>query len=530
MKTKNQFALLTFIFSMFSSFSFAFEFEVDGIKYDVIPKGKVASVISAKNCTGDLVIPEYIKYDGIDCVVNKIEDEAFLGCKLTSIVVPKSVTYIGSDAFSYSYSLTTVELPDDITDINYQTFYNCSSLKTVKLPSQLTRIASFAFSGCRALSSISIPDKVNYIGEQAFSSCESLFSVTIPESVNTIGKSAFSLCSSLQSVAMPNSIERIEESTFSGCSSLLSVEIPNSVKFIGGGVFYGCTSLESAIISNQITGIGTRAFSKCTSLSSIEIPGSVSEIGDYAFSECSLLATVKIPASVTSIGKCAFSECENLTDFYCHPVEIPYTGTLVFTSSHIEYANLYVPSASLEKYKNKYPWNEFGSITGLEGEMPDLPQCASPIICFNEGNITFISETDGAEFVYSITDEDVATDVISKGLVELNASINISVYAVAEGYLQSDPSFATLHWIEKESVPVSIEDIQLNRRPILVSASNGSITISGLNAEEIVEFYTIDGKLIDQVKAHGNQACFNIQIEGVIIIRIGKQNFKVSLR
>lgn len=68
----------------------------------------------------------------------------------------------------------------------------------VVIPDSVTSIGSFAFSGCRSLTSITIPNSVTSIGYSAFAWCESLKSITIPESVTSIGGGAFFGCHSLK--------------------------------------------------------------------------------------------------------------------------------------------------------------------------------------------------------------------------------------------------------------------------------------------------------------------------------------------
>ena len=51
----------------------------------------------------------------------------------------------------------------------------------------------------------------------------------------------------------------------------------------------------------------------------------------------------------------------------------------------------------------------------------------------------FASETAGAEYHYTITDADMASDAYSKdGKVTLSVAYKISVYATADGYSASD--------------------------------------------------------------------------------------------
>ena len=97
---KNSFAtlLLTLLLSMMSTNTFAYDFEVDGIYYNLI-KGKAAEVTykddNYKSYSGDVIIPEKVTYDEVEYPVESIGNSAFLGCSgLTSITISNSVTSI----------------------------------------------------------------------------------------------------------------------------------------------------------------------------------------------------------------------------------------------------------------------------------------------------------------------------------------------------------------------------------------------------------------------------------------------------
>jgi hypothetical protein len=64
----------------------------------------------------------------------------------------------------------------------------------VVIPNSVTSIGSSAFMGCDSLSSVVIPNSVTSIGSGLFYGCDSLSSVVIPNSVTSIGKSAFYDC------------------------------------------------------------------------------------------------------------------------------------------------------------------------------------------------------------------------------------------------------------------------------------------------------------------------------------------------
>ena len=206
----------------------------------------------------------------------------------------------------------------------------------VTIPSTLggksvTSIGSSAFSGCSGLTSVTIPNGVTSIGSYAFCDCSGLTSVTIPDSVTSIGYKAFhytplyngqpdglvvfgkivywmkGTCPA--SVTIPDSVTGIGSSAFDGRESLKSVTIPNSVTSIGNSAFKGCRGLASVTIGNGVTSIGDRAFYNCSGLTSMTIPNSVASIGDEAFYNCTSLQLLTIPDSVTSYGVNCFEGC-----------------------------------------------------------------------------------------------------------------------------------------------------------------------------------------------------------------------------
>ena len=120
--------------------------------------------------------------------------------KLTSIIIPDSVTSIDSEAFESCTSLTSITIPNSVTSIGAYAFYNCSSLTSITIPNSVTSIGIWAFRNCSSLTSITIPNSVTSIGQSTFYNCSSLTSITIPNSVTSIDWSAFNTCTSLTSI------------------------------------------------------------------------------------------------------------------------------------------------------------------------------------------------------------------------------------------------------------------------------------------------------------------------------------------
>ena len=287
--------------------------------------------------------PSFVYEDNILFNKDKSRIISFRNQKLTSYVIPASVTRIEEFAFSRCESLTEVVIPNSVTNIGKRAFANCCSLTEVVIPNSVTNIGKGAFHKCESLTDVVIPNSVTSIGDRTFFGCSSLTEVVIPNSVTSIGKGTFANCSSLTEVVIPNSVTSIGGFAFMKCKSLAEVVIPNSVVCINSNSFIGwngkleCLSpsfvyednilfnkdksriisfrnqkLTSYVIPASVTRIGEFAFSRCESLTEIVISDSVTSIGDHAFSRCHSLTEVVIPDSVISIGDGAFGSCESL--------------------------------------------------------------------------------------------------------------------------------------------------------------------------------------------------------------------------
>ena len=289
--------LLTVLMSMTGAKAFAYDIFAkndDGVTiYYVWTNNKTELAVSydgyyrnSRSYSGNVVIPEFVKYGDETYKVTSINESAFYGCGgLTSVTIPNSVKYIG-----------------------YQSFYDCGGLTTVNFPNSLIGIGENAFMGTAWYNNQ--PNGLIYAGKLAYiykGEMPANTHITLGNGTLAINYNAFSGCSGLTSVTIPNSVTSIGVSAFSGCNGLTSVTIPNSVKSIGNYAFLGCSSLTSATIPNSVTSIGDYAFNNCSGLTSVTIPNSVTSIGIYAFYGCSGLTTIvseiKSPFEIGAIGE-----------------------------------------------------------------------------------------------------------------------------------------------------------------------------------------------------------------------------------
>ena len=108
--------------------------------------------------------------------VTVIGEKAFMGSKITSVVIPPSVAEIkglvlgvssehgfnGHGAFADCVDLREVMFSEGLTRISLHSFKNCLSLNSVSLPASLTEIYQGAFNGCSALESVTFHSAVKF--------------------------------------------------------------------------------------------------------------------------------------------------------------------------------------------------------------------------------------------------------------------------------------------------------------------------------------------------------------------------------
>lgn len=319
----------------------------------IIPKSVTnieGSIFSSCNNLSSIVIAEgnstYDSRDNCNAIIKTRINQLISGCSTT--IIPKSITSIGSSAFSYCDSLITIFIPEDVTSIKDNAFRGCSNLTTINISenSKLTDIASEAFFKCCSLTSITIPEGVTNIGIGAFNECTSLTSVIIPKSVKSIGQYAFSDC-----------IGEI----------YVNCNIPSSTNS-SKGTFYNC-NISKVVIGDEVTSIGS-----------------------YAFYKCKNLTTIVLPENLSNISSLAFAGCEQLTDVYCYAENVPIAVANTFSESNIEYATLHVPVSALKSYKNIAPWNSFGKLEAMSIAVTSITLSASSAT-LTEGDTLAITAT-----------------------------------------------------------------------------------------------------------------------------------------
>lgn len=248
------FLLFTFT-SCADNGNFEVENQSDGTVYVTAIKNKESKVtipaeIGGKTVSGigtdafradktvtEVVLPDSVKYIGVSAFqeasnltkinlgkVKTIKKNAFRQTKLLSADI-SSVTKLEEYAFASS-RLTSIVIPNTLTKIEKSTFSSCTALFSVQLPESVKKIGENAFNGCNALAQIDL-SKVEYFETRSFMSCSSLYFIELTNA-KEIKDEAFQSCSSLYSVTIGENCHQIYCHAFKGCASLSSVSLASA--------------------------------------------------------------------------------------------------------------------------------------------------------------------------------------------------------------------------------------------------------------------------------------------------------------
>lgn len=237
----------------------------------------------------DVVLPNSVTTVGIG---------AFRNCKmLQTITVGSGLKEIPSQMCAEcSYE----ENPVGEGQMSQTKLTEYGGLTDVILPNSVTSIGTGAFSSCMALKGIKAPEGNRYdalpeglitIDDDAFSNCKSMTALIFPANLKKIGARAFMDAAQMQNTGevgltkqyaglstlnftLSNQLEEIGDAAFAR-TNIRNILLPVSLKSIPAAAFEGCYNLESVAFHEgevQVKEVGGNAFRDCYSLSSVSLP------------------------------------------------------------------------------------------------------------------------------------------------------------------------------------------------------------------------------------------------------------------
>lgn len=341
------------------------------------------------------------------------------------------------------------------------------NIKKLELSGSMTSIGKSAFNECTSLFFVTIPNSVTRIEQSAFYMCENLNTVTIGNSVKSIGTLAFAGCTNLQTVTIGQSVESIEDQAFKCCDNVKKLIYADGCSTT---IPVGFTSVEEVVLPNTVTSIEQGAFKDYKGLTSIIIPNSVTDIGRSAFYGCTGLTTISIPNSVISIRQSAFSGCTELSSLIIGN-SLKILGSWAFS------------------------------------------RCTKLSKC-----IIFTEDAPDATTAFDNTNCD-----------------NGTLYVPAESILNYQSSLN--HWTAwgtikplEEGMIDGFASVVKNSHDVRIASKGGIVHISGLEDSEKVMMYSLDGKFLGSDSVYSGTVTFNAQPGEVVVLKIGSESYKVTVR
>lgn len=219
-------------------------------------------ILSANSNAKELVIP-----DGIRLMAEK----AFRGEQpFTSVVMPRSLKYVGKEAFGICTNVDTIVSSIGTEDgfvglfmlskikrlkflegaKRFDKYGNYPNLEVLELPNGITSLKTYSFAGATNLTSITVPP---FIAESYDSrgvdmrrmqdmfpySYSSLTNIVIGEGASYIGRSAFYGCSRVRTLTIPSTVRYIESETGLGGLQRVTFAKPSMLHTIGKGALSG---------------------------------------------------------------------------------------------------------------------------------------------------------------------------------------------------------------------------------------------------------------------------------------------------
>lgn len=191
-RLKNQKWLAFFMLCIIANFvspskCLAYDFIYDGIAYNITSSSAMTVEVTWKskfttsygcNYSGEVIIPEFVEYNGEQYTVSGIGDYAFgteivttssgekYAYSLQSISLPNSIKSVGKRAFYHCWGINQIILPAAIESIEDESFYDCKNLIAVFLLSNTppsSKYGAFGPNGSRGRCELIVPQKASYL-------------------------------------------------------------------------------------------------------------------------------------------------------------------------------------------------------------------------------------------------------------------------------------------------------------------------------------------------------------------------------
>lgn len=484
---KRKFTILAFITLMVMN-AFAAQVTIDGIVYG--DKAEDSSLQDGEaivlNYTNDLptamVIADKVEIEGVELTVVEITDGLFLYNTVRT------------------NEITSVKLPSGLKKIGRYAFQNCKNLETVTgIPTTLEYMGNRVFNGTKWINSLegegvylfggwaiayrgmvpqslTMPEETigvteSFLKKGPTSGYYNLKTLVLNEGLKQIAYRAFDNLN-ISKVTLPASLEYLDSEGFYGCSiKEYEVAAGNMYYSAVDGVLFNLDKTElvsypykkegdSYIVPDGVTDLSGYAFYG-TCLKSLVLPEGVQVIESQAIREMNNLEILILPSTITKMGIGTFYACNKLKTVVLKAEECPAYSGVDLNASDFDNMILYVPSESVETYKEDSSWgmlnsngrDNIKSIDLLNVSGITLDQTSATLVAGETITLVATVSPESAldkTVTWSSSDEGVA--LVEGGVVTAVAQGTTTIKATAGEF--SATCEVTV------SVPTSVEDVE----------------------------------------------------------------------
>lgn len=425
---------------------------VDSLKFSLNKELKTAK-LESNSYSGNIVIPQSIRYEDVNYHVTEISSYCFESCSnLASVVIPEGVTTIGRLCFTGTDKMTSIILPSTIQSLGDGAFQSvdlvyCNAL----IPPSVDNDEPFWYRSENHVLFVPYDSYYDYRTSSAWGNTGHVISkgdgairysqTTYKETFEYVLYDDLSAklikyesrsetgiqISSIDFEGEQYTVTEIGDEAFLS-ANITKITLGSSIVKIGERAFMGCSKLCEINLSDNLSSFGESCFYGCIALTSIKIPNTVTSLPTATFQGCSSLTEIEIPSLVTSIGNDCFNGCDKIETFICDAINppsadessLPLTATLYLNSLE-SYAN----------YKQTAPWNNFASIVACEDK-----ESSSDI---NNIKLTSISQIyDGSRVKiypvksYGVENKSLSSTGVNGGLTKYSGSGNGNIWNLVD--------------------------------------------------------------------------------------------------
>lgn len=506
--------------------------------------------------------------------LKKIGTAAFKNTGITEIVIPEGVSEVGRDAFSNclnleSFSFLSSDLEFDPFIIGYcpslcEINVSIDNLKYLTIDGNLYTIdGSTLVCYAQAKKEFKIESTCTTLGQYSciYSNAKN---VILPENIKEIEYGSF-MYSLIEELTFPSDQPRGCEEMFA-YSQIKNLIIPDNWFSIPNLICDNATQLENLEYSNNITVIGEHAVSGCGKLNfefksnllrigagfnycglkgKVIIPEGVSEIGfeengytDFSFHYNTGMTELVLPSTIQNTLKTypnawGNEDFNRIVNFSSYPVAIGIEGENVFQGKvfhgeypyYLEYYCL--PGIGIHFY---YPWTENDHLDWTLDYCKDIITFEEIVI--KNGICSFNLKSGSEEFnvlavyfknelqepVNFSRDKEYQTYIIEG--IEESDFCNIQVKIQ---YEDLEPQVGITLFSDGTAVADLISPNLDRESDIYFTIKSQNVLVSGAEAGQIVEIYTIGGKIVNNVITNGqpHQVIGQNLNPGIYIIKVG---------